>query len=278
MENTLYDIYFRGEIAEGQDLDTVKSRFGEVFNADEKRISLLFSGKPCLLKKGLDKEGALKYQAVLKKTGAKIIIKARSVDDAGTGNQQATAQPVKATASPAPAQAPAETTPAQNSSRAGMPAPDTAATSAQPTEAASAYGLVLAPAGSKVINDSEKQQVQPVTVSTEHIKLASVFAQPETDDTPAPPPPDTTHISIAEAGADLLEGYHQSLDVELPDLSHLLLDEVGVRLSEESIDIPLPEPDLSGFSLAETGSRLSTEDTSPAPTAPDTSHIQLENS
>ena len=84
MTDTVYDIYFKGQISGEIAIDEVKRNFGVVFKSPAEKIDQLFSGKTCLLKKGLDKSEALKYQNLLKKAGAKIIIKAREAETGAT--------------------------------------------------------------------------------------------------------------------------------------------------------------------------------------------------
>ncbi len=274
MTTAHYDIYFRGEIADGQDLATVKLNLANVFQADEKKIAALFSGKTCLLKKGLDKQSALKYQTILKKAGAKIIIKTAQQTPTENSTAQSTqpSAPVSESArNNAPQPAPATTA----SSTAATPS--TAKTQTNQQAESDNNSLNLAPPGADLLKPSERKSITPVEIDTSDIQLASVFQEITNDAPPASPPPDTSHISVAEVGADLQDEEPLELELPFPDISHLDIDEVGVRLSAEQKDISLPELDLSQLSLAPVGERLSSADKTPEPPAPDTSHLQIES-
>jgi hypothetical protein len=265
----------------------VKANVAKLFKADEAKVAQLFSGRPCLLKKDVDKATAAKYQQALKNAGAKPIINAKPVVGtpmagtpvagtpvagtpvAGTPSAASTAPAAKPAATPAPAPKPA--TPAASSP---SPSPAKATPAAQPSSTQDGNWDVL-PSGSDLLREDEHQAVEAVEVATDHIALASIFDSPSTTTEPAPQAPDTSHISVAEAGADINpDAPPPAAEPEL-DLSGMSLAEVGSQLGEEKQEIPLPEPDLSEFSLAEVGERLTEESKTPPPPAPDTSHIQL---
>ena len=252
MADSFYDIYFRGEILDGFQLNDVKSNVAKVFSADTEKVNSLFSGKVCLLKKKIDKQTALKYQTALKKAGAKIIIKA-SKDEV---------QELPSTN---------DTIDSPQSKPQSKVESATETNTQQPME----YDANLMPVGSDVLSASERKSVDTVEVDTSGISMTSVFDNPEPAPRNDPPAPNVSHISVAEVGADILPDAPE-IDVEMPDISGLDIAEVGVRLTEEVIEIPLPEPDLSEMSIAEAGVRLIEEDTTPPPPAPDTSHLSIQ--
>ncbi len=73
---SLYNVYFAGEVLDGHSRDSVREKLGKLFNADEATLNKLFSGKPQLLKRECDKGTALKYQQAIERAGAKALIKA----------------------------------------------------------------------------------------------------------------------------------------------------------------------------------------------------------
>ena len=75
MDNSLYDIYFRGGITPNQNIAAVKSNLAKLFKASDEKISAMFSGRAMVIKKGLSKEAALKYQAIMEKSGATVILR-----------------------------------------------------------------------------------------------------------------------------------------------------------------------------------------------------------
>lgn len=69
-ERAQYEIVFRGETVPGADLERVKSNLAKLFQADEQRITLLFSGRRLVLKNNLDSDSAEKYRSTLERAGA----------------------------------------------------------------------------------------------------------------------------------------------------------------------------------------------------------------
>lgn len=66
-----FDLVFSGELIEGHDADGVRRNLQTLFRSDEAAIARLFSGKPVIIKKGLDEASAARYQAALRKAGAR---------------------------------------------------------------------------------------------------------------------------------------------------------------------------------------------------------------
>jgi hypothetical protein len=99
------------------------------------------------------------------------------------------------------------------------------------------------------LKPNERNNQPDVDVDTSAIKMVSPFAEPEVQEKPVPPAPDTSHISVAEVGADM------------------------------NPDRPAPvaelDLDLSDFSVAEPGAQLQDQKDTTEPPAPDTSHIHL---
>ena len=81
----LYQIVFSGEVANGWEVDTVKKNLSRLFNADPKVIATLFSGRPVVIRKGIDQDAATKYIAVLANAGG--IGRAQPMPAAETGTE-----------------------------------------------------------------------------------------------------------------------------------------------------------------------------------------------
>lgn len=171
--------------------------------------------------------------------------------------------------------------------RAGMVAAFRESVPASPQTAAPGGGndtaadLTLAPAGSAVLKPEERPRVTPVQVSTDHIKLASAFAQAEPSDVVDAPAPDTRHISLAPAGSDVLKP-EERRQVAAPalDLSHYQLSPEGSDLSDPHPSLAIPEPDISELSLAPAGSDVlrPEERHSQPPVQVNTDHLHLKDS
>ncbi len=70
MAEKRFDLIFRGEVQSGQDPRTVRKKLGSMLKLDSGRIDAFFSGDPTIIKKGLDKATAAKYQQAIARTGA----------------------------------------------------------------------------------------------------------------------------------------------------------------------------------------------------------------
>ncbi|MBV1877544.1 MAG: hypothetical protein KUG79_07875 [Pseudomonadales bacterium] len=75
MTDITYAIVFAGEIIDGAQVISVKAHLAKMLKADPAKMKILFSGKPVVLKRTQDKAQAIKYGNALKKAGAKIRIK-----------------------------------------------------------------------------------------------------------------------------------------------------------------------------------------------------------
>jgi len=256
MDSSVYDIYFQGEALEGLDLTLVKQNMGKLFQANAQTLAALFSGKTVLLKKDLSKDDALKYQTLLKKAGAKIVIKARRID-----------APATSTTTP--------TQPAPQQQVAAKPAAATGSVPARESSPGPTPTAPLTPPGSELLKPEERHEVAPARVDTSALSVAALSPMPQVQKA-EPPPPDTSSISIAAVGTTLGTGERDRLLAQaiVPDVNFDIAA-VGARLADEIIEIPLPEPDLSQLSLASVGSRLGQESKEPPPKAPDTSHLSV---
>src|SRR3989344_178697 len=70
MSSQLYRIVFDGEINRGSTLAQVKLDLAAMFQADAEVIDQLFTGRPIVLKQGLDAEAAIQYVSAMSRAGA----------------------------------------------------------------------------------------------------------------------------------------------------------------------------------------------------------------
>ena len=70
MEKASYNIIFRGEIAEGQDIDEVKKNMAALFKVSDEKTEQLFSKRAVNIKKSVDHATTLKYKEAIEKAGA----------------------------------------------------------------------------------------------------------------------------------------------------------------------------------------------------------------
>lgn len=69
MADHCYKLTFRGEIAEGRQMDEVKENLSTLFKMSGEKIEGLFSGRPVTIKRDMDHETACKYWMTLQKAG-----------------------------------------------------------------------------------------------------------------------------------------------------------------------------------------------------------------
>ncbi len=92
MASVVYAIIFKGEILEGFESFSVKAHLAKMLKADHEKMATLFSGKQIVLKRTEEKQQALKYGSALKKAGADIKIRViKSAEKAPAPPQTASA-------------------------------------------------------------------------------------------------------------------------------------------------------------------------------------------
>lgn len=262
-----YNLIFRGELLEGHAVGAVQKKLAGLLKMDAARVAKLFEGKPMTLKRGVDRATAAKYQKAFKSVGAKLRVMAS--EGRGAAASQATPNEVK----PAPRSAGAKKSLAER-----LVAKQAGAGPASTPSAAFGPAWDLAPAGSDLVRPEERPRELPVDVpDVSHISampansgsLAEVVVKEE-----PPPPPDVSGISVADVGVDLTDPT-EAAPVHVPDTSDITIAEVGVTLVKPKEVIPV-EVDTSAISVAEAGSDLADPTADEAPPAPNTDHIELD--
>ncbi len=70
-----FEVVFRGEIKAGADLAIVKQGLARLFGQPSARIEALFCGREVVIKTGIDRTRALRYQADMARVGALCLIR-----------------------------------------------------------------------------------------------------------------------------------------------------------------------------------------------------------
>ena len=65
-----YNIVFKGEIAQGSNLESVKRNVAAVFQINSSQVAALFTGKPVVVKEKVDRQTALQYKTAFERAGA----------------------------------------------------------------------------------------------------------------------------------------------------------------------------------------------------------------
>ena len=211
MADPQFAVVFKGELINGADPAQVRANLAKLFKADAERIEAMFTGKPVVIKKGVDEDTANNYVAVLAKAGASAkVVEMR----AKTEN----APPQAAVEKPA---VPPESTTAKPAATADQAAPS-------------------APSP-----DEQSTQAPPQPLDTSMAEPGVILVEPEHVEAPNI---DTAHLDMAEVGVTLVE--YQHVDEPEFDLSAFTLDAPGTTLVEPEKITP-PDYDLSELSLDE---------------------------
>jgi hypothetical protein len=249
MDAPLYDIYLTGKLADNVSPALAAQRLAGLFKSTPAAMAALITGKAQLVKRGVDKNTALKYRDALQKAGCEVACKAQSVAVEEKPTPIA-ARPTSATPAPASATTTPET----------------------PTS-----GLQLAPAGEDLLRVEERRTTAPVNVETAHLNLAPVGPLPASAPAAAATP-DISHLSLAAAGDNLLSESERAITPAItPDISGLSVTEAGAPIETLKSEITPLRPDTSGLELAPAGSDLLTPEQRqhPQTAAPNTDHITL---
>lgn len=183
MSAVLYEIAFHGELVAGADAQQTRQNLMRLFQADEQRIAVLFSGRRMIIKNRLDAVTAERYRATLAQAGALVEVAPM-------------AETIEAAAAPVETREPAAKAP----------------TSASSTERGS---LSVAP--------RDAVMAAFVDVQAPDFGLAPVGADLQDEAAPvAPPRVDLSHLSLAPVGSDLGPA-SEALPVAVPDTDHLTL-------------------------------------------------------
>jgi hypothetical protein len=220
-----YRLIFSGELLDGQHRAVVKRRLTELLKLKDGQIEKLFSGQTVILKRGVNRETAARYQALFRKAGGQLRVKSESpAEGAAVPNAPA------AEAAPSPSAAPAES--AENAKKAAgkaaadIEAPDFQVQTtwfpppAEPRAEIDAPDYSVAAVGSDLADRAEAPVAKVAEVD---FGLAEVGADLLTDRKEAPVLElGPLNFEVAEVGADI--GTPRAADGAVaPDVSHIAL-------------------------------------------------------
>ncbi len=155
-----YNLIFKGQVTDGNNISTVKARLQKLFKTTTEKVDRMFSGQPVILKHSLDTTTAEKYKKALFQAGALCELHPQQQPEASQKSQS---------------QSPPKT-------------PETT------THKADAPDWEILPSGSLL---SESKSSQYITPDTTHLDISPQRGYiVEPDQSPAPPPPDTSHLAL----------------------------------------------------------------------------------
>ena len=217
-----YRLVFRGEILEGQHKAVVKRRLTELLKLDDARLAKLFSGKPIVLKRDVDRKTAAHYQALFKQAGGALRVQPE--EPAANESAGSAAAPV---AEPASSDAPPAAAGLSAAAQA-IEAPDfeVISTYFPPPEAPRAEidapDFEVAAVGATIVEPSEAPRAQVAEVNFE----------------------------LAEVGADLLLERPAALVAEIGEIEFEVA-ELGADIGPTPMPVVFEAPDVSHLALAE---------------------------
>jgi len=274
--STRYNIYYAGQLVEGEQLETVRPRLAKLFNADQQTLDRLFSGKAQLLKRDCDKATALKYKQAMERAGALPLIRASEGAPAKAAapakpREQAGEKSMTAAERIAALAAAAD---AREAAREAPPAGESSAKAA----ATETGGVGLAPVGAAVLREEERAVTAAAEIDTTGLDLDDQGQRLSPEPPQAPPAPDTSHLEMGAVGDEIptLPRYEAEL---APDIGGLELSPSGTDFADcAAPPAEAPQVDLSALDLAPAGSDVleAAYRNRPPPEAPPTDHITLE--
>jgi hypothetical protein len=229
---TLYDIYFAGELVDGFAEPQVRDSLAALFKAGEDTLEKLFSGKAIAIKRGVDEATASRYRGAMRKAGAVVSIREAIADKPSTATST----------NPAPtmSMAPLGSEILNEEERApdAHAEVDTSGIKMENTfmgdEAPPASAVPSPPDTSHLSlvgedDDSDIPHIEygrtPLKPETDHLTIAQAGEEiPNLPPTETPLDPDTSALSLADSGSDVLEEeYRRQDEPPAPDTGHISL-------------------------------------------------------
>lgn len=207
MSEIRYDIIITGKLLDGTSQAQAVARVAQLFKTSQQQAASLVDGKPHRIKKAVTEDAARKFKAALTKAGVQTAVK--RLEGHGDAQEAADVMPEKSRA----------------------PQTDT---------------IGLAPQGTPVLTDDERQTVVAPALDLSEFSLADMEPW-EGEERPALPEIEPPDFGLAEAGSDIdtLPDTREKLN---PDTSSLSLDEPGAQLGEKPKPAP-PPPDTGHIKL-----------------------------
>lgn len=240
MRSVIYVIVFKGEILAGHQIISVKAHLAQLLKADANQITRLFSGKQVVLKKTADKAVALKYGTALKKAGADVRVKVIKSDAIPARAPATTARtPGQAIPSPTPPTAAMRLVP--NEGNIFDATPET------PSPGIDLRELSLAEAGEGTLGEPRETVAADLDLSA--LNLSEPGKGPLAEPKEEAPKVDAPDFGLDAPGA-VLETLHEEVELRNPDTSSMTLATAGADILPEEEKQPEPAvPDTSKIHL-----------------------------
>ncbi len=225
MDQQRYDIYFTGKIADGVSAELAQENLAKLFNTTADKVSRLFNGKPQLLKRGMDKATTIKYKTAFEGAGLLVAFKklprvteakaeTEAISLAVTGSdlllEHERKKSIEANIDTSNIKLVSAFMAVDPEEKPIIPAPDTG-------------HISIAEVGADLLTE-KPQPAPPPALDLDDLSLAPPGTAFETiTDKQTVVDPDTSGISIAEVGADILPDKQDKPVTDTPDTTHLSL-------------------------------------------------------
>jgi len=213
MSTEQFDIFFSGQIIEGEAEDEVRTKVGRIFKANPKQLERLFSGQAVKIKSGVNLDSAVKYRVAFRNAGALIEIKPATDNNSPSTPPQTTSQ------------SSAEPPPATKDGIELLPPNTGSLIDCAPEVIPATIGNIdNLDFGSQTTPLDETEPPPPANIDIQGLALNPAASETMLDET-APPPPaniNTDSLVLNPANTGSLEDCQQPVTpVEIPDISAL---------------------------------------------------------
>ncbi|NQX88633.1 MAG: hypothetical protein HRT77_08200 [Halioglobus sp.] len=240
-ETERYDIYFAGQVQDGQEAQEVRIQFRALFDADDTTLDRLFSGRPNIIKRGCDRATAQRYKNAMERAGAVPVIRAQQ-NTVHTSKEKTAAEKIAALAA-----APDET-----GYRQAQQVSQLASQATKPSDS----GIELSPPGTAVLRESERAKPVNREVDTSALFIDTTATRLAAESQPPVLSLDISHLTVAEAGTTIPNLLTAETHVS-PNTDALSLAALGTDYSDcATPEPPPPTLDLSGLSVDAPGANL----------------------
>jgi hypothetical protein len=205
MSQQQFDIFFSGQIVDGEDLSEVKIKVGKLFKVDGRKLEKLFSGTETCVKKDVDAETASKYRKTFRNAGALVEIRPTATADITDSEQPAPEENVQ---------------PATATSEQPAPTESEQPTAITEAEAQDDDSLSLLPPNTGSLIDCAEEVVPQPIPHTVDLELSSTGTIMDESEPPPPAEIDTSGLSLDPADSGSLEEFkRQPNPSEVPDIN-----------------------------------------------------------
>jgi len=177
MTDASFELVFRGKLLKDFDRATVTRNLMHLFKLDELRVAAMLDQPKLVLKRGLAREAAQRYQEMLRQAGLMVTMVPMEIGSAGFGAAAGAATPATRAVTPQPAAIGSQLAPGSSAQSAARALPTASAPAA--VGLANADPSLLAPVGATLLPERPKVPVRHFDLSKFQLaELGATLVQP----------------------------------------------------------------------------------------------------